>query len=173
MFSKPTCNNKANGSTVSSIRQTTLCLLLKDGHVLLAMKKRGFGIGKWNGTGGKFDPEKDKDILSAAIRETQEEIGVLIKNPEKSGLFRFRFPHKPDFDQDVHLFVAQEWSGEPTESEEMMPKWFAFDEIPYDKMWNDDQHWLPYILKGRKLEADFVFGKDNNILEKHDIRCLS
>ena len=40
------------------------------------MKKRGFGVGRWNGTGGKFDAGKDKNILGAAIRETKEEIGV-------------------------------------------------------------------------------------------------
>jgi hypothetical protein len=32
---------------------TTLCFCLKNDLVLLAMKKRGFGTGKWNGYGGK------------------------------------------------------------------------------------------------------------------------
>lgn len=31
----------------------TLCFIIKNGKVLLARKKRGFGKGKWNGTGGK------------------------------------------------------------------------------------------------------------------------
>lgn len=65
------------------IRQATLCLLIKDGKILLAMKKRGFGVGRWNGAGGKFDSEKDKDILGAAIRETKEEIGVYVKIQKK------------------------------------------------------------------------------------------
>jgi hypothetical protein len=35
--------------------QTTLVLLFNDqGQILLAMKKRGFGVGKWNGAGGKI-----------------------------------------------------------------------------------------------------------------------
>jgi 8-oxo-dGTP pyrophosphatase MutT (NUDIX family) len=73
------------------------------------MKKRGFGMGRWNGAGGKFDPEKgDKNILEAAIRETKEEIGVEIKNPEKVGLFHFQFAEKPEWNQDVTLFVAKE-----------------------------------------------------------------
>ncbi|HET8669978.1 MAG TPA: NUDIX domain-containing protein, partial [Candidatus Saccharimonadales bacterium] len=41
---------------------------------LLAMKKRGFGINKWNGVGGKVD--EDETIEQAAIRECQEEITV-------------------------------------------------------------------------------------------------
>ena len=142
-----------------------MCLLIKNDKILLAMKKRGFGIGRWNGTGGKFDPEKDKNILDAAVRETREEIGVEVKNPEKVGLFHFTFPHKPEWDQDVHLFLAKDWLGEPTESDEMMPKWFSFNEIPYDKMWPDDIHWLPHIIKGEKVEADFSFSEGDKILD--------
>jgi len=153
------------------MRQTTLCLLIRENEILLAMKKRGFGVGRWNGTGGKFDPEKDKTIIDAAIRETKEEIGVEVKRPEKVGFFHFRFPHKPEWDQDVSLFLAKEWEGEPKESEEMMPKWFKFSEIPYDKMWDDDTHWLPHVLKGEKLEADFIF-KEGDIIDKHIIKIV-
>ena len=147
------------------MKQTTLCLLLKEKEILLAMKKRGFGVGRWNGTGGKFDPAKDEDILGAAIRETKEEIGVEINNPEKSGLFHFRFANKAEWDQDVSLFVTRDWLGEPTESEEMAPRWFSFNEIPYENMWPDDKHWLPHILQGKKVEADFVFGEGDKILD--------
>ena len=40
------------------MKQTNLCFLLKDGKVLLGMKKRGFGAGKWNGFGGKLKEGK-------------------------------------------------------------------------------------------------------------------
>jgi len=33
------------------------------------------------------------------------------------------------------------------ETEEMKPEWFSIDEIPYDKMWDDDSYWMPRILK--------------------------
>ncbi len=153
------------------MKQVTLCLLIKDNEILLAMKKRGFGVGRWNGTGGKFDAEKDKHILDTAVRETEEEIGVKIINPEKVGLMHFYFPHKPEWNQDVHLFLAKEWEGEPTESEEMAPKWFASNEIPYDKMWDDDKFWLPHILEGKKLEAEFTFAEGDKI-GKHNIKIV-
>ena len=35
------------------LKNVTLLLIRKDDEVLLAMKKRGHGAGKWNGTGGK------------------------------------------------------------------------------------------------------------------------
>ena len=151
------------------MKQATLCLLIKNDQVLLAMKKRGFGVGRWNGTGGKV--KDGEEIVDAAIRETKEEVGVDIKNPEKVGLFHFTFEGKPEWNQDVTVFLAKEWQGEPTESEEMAPRWFAFEEIPYDKMWSDDIHWVPLVLQGKKLEADFLFGEGDRLLS-HDIKIL-
>ena len=140
---------------------------------MLGMKKRGFATGKWNGFGGKIDEEKgDKNILDAAVRETKEEAGVTIINPEKVGTFHFRFPYKEDWDQDVHLFLVKEWEGEPAESEEMMPKWFKFNEIPYETMWDDDKHWLPLILANKKIEADFIF-KEGEIISSQDIKIVT
>lgn len=147
------------------MRQATLCLLLKEGEILLALKKRGFGVGRWNGAGGKFDPEKDKTILDAAVRETKEEIGVQVKNPEKVGTFHFRFVNKEEWNQDVHLFLAKDWEGKIEESEEMKPNWFKFDQIPYQNMWPDDIYWLPKVLEGKKLEANFTFGQGDKILD--------
>ena len=64
------------------MKQTTLCFLLNDrGEVLLAMKKRGFGTGKWNGVGGKV--QEGEDIAAAALREIKEEIGVTVSQAER------------------------------------------------------------------------------------------
>ena len=42
--------------------------------LLLGMKKRGFGEGKWNGYGGKMDiAAGDKTLKDCALRETHEE----------------------------------------------------------------------------------------------------
>lgn len=44
----------------------TLLFVLKPGKVLLGMKKRGFGEGRWNGFGGKV--QLDETIEEAAKR---------------------------------------------------------------------------------------------------------
>lgn len=154
------------------MKKTTLSLVVKDKKVLLAMKKRGFGQGRWNGSGGKFDEQKgDKSILDTAIRETKEEIGIELKAPTQVGVFRFKFPHKPEWDQEVAVFLAKDFHGEIKESEEMLPQWFGLKEIPYDQMWDDDKHWLPHILAGRKLDADFTF-KEGDKIEKFKIKFV-
>lgn len=146
----------------------------KGKQILLAMKKRGFGVGRWNGVGGKLDPKKDRHIRDSAIRETEEEIGVKIKNPTRVAIMDFYFPEVPkekDFDQQVHLFLAKDWEGKPIETDEMAPKWFNVNEIPFDKMWSDDAFWMPHILKGKKLKARFSFGKEQEVIER-DIKIV-
>ena len=44
----------------------TLIVVKKDDQVLLGFKKRGFGINKWNGFGGKV--ESGESITTCAIR---------------------------------------------------------------------------------------------------------
>lgn len=152
--------------------QSTLCYLLKedqnDKELLLAMKKRRFGTGKWNGIGGKIDPEKgDMDIVDTAIRETEEEIGIKIKELEKVAVLNFLYPYGTQRKWETHVFLVRNWEGKPAESEEMVPKWFKVKEIPFDEMWPDDKFWLPQVLEGRKLKARFVFGEGEIISEQN------
>lgn len=151
--------------------QVTFCLLVKEENdqkkYLLAMKKRGFGMGKWNGPGGKFDTSKgDKDLIDTAIRETQEEIGVKIEEPEEFAVLNFNFSDKTDQNLKVFVYVIKKWQGEPEESEEMKPKWFKEKDIPYDKMWDADKYWLPYIIRGKKFKAKFIYDAENKVIGK-------
>ncbi len=130
------------------------------------MKKRGFGIGRWNGVGGKVGDKQKETIAEAAARETKEEIGVDIANFYKVAELTFYFPLNPAWDQEVHVFFAKKWRGEPSESGEMNPKWFSVSEIPYQKMWPDDEFWLPEVLNKNLLKAAFKFGENDVILEK-------
>ena len=61
--------------------ETTLCLLKKDNQILLAMKKRGFGEGKYNGVGGKI--EEGETPEEGTIREIEEEFGIKVKIVKK------------------------------------------------------------------------------------------
>lgn len=60
--------------------------------VLLGEKKRGFGMGKWNGFGGKVDPT-DASIVAATAREIQEEANVTVREADLAprGVLLFTF----------------------------------------------------------------------------------
>ena len=150
------------------MRQATLLFLIEDDQLLLALKKRGFGMGKWNGVGGK--PNNGETIEQTAIRECQEEIAVKPIELSKTAVLNFYFPKsRQGWDQQVSVYLCRKWQGEPAESEEMAPKWFKFNEIPYEQMWADDKIWLPKVLEGHFVEADFYFD-DNNAVIKQNLK---
>lgn len=153
------------------LRQRTLCLLVKDGKILLAKKKRGFGEGKWlAGAGGKV--EEAETLENAVVREAIEEIGVAPNSFVRVATLNFYFPHvdKPEhWNQQVCVFTSGDWSGEPRESDEILPQWFNINEIPLEQMWSDARYWLPDILKGEILNADFLFKPDLEV-EEHKIK---
>ena len=64
-----------------STKVLSLLYLRRDNEILLAMKKRGFGEGRWNGVGGKV--EAGESIEQAMICEAQEEISVTLTTYEK------------------------------------------------------------------------------------------
>lgn len=134
----------------------TLVFLRQDDQILLAMKKRGFGEGRWNGVGGKVDA--GETIEQAMIRETQEEISVTPVDYEQVAYLDFTIDAdtKP-WQQEVHVYMCTRWEGEPTESEEMAPQWYSLNALPYNNMWQDDEIWLPQVLKGKKLHGAFTF----------------
>jgi 8-oxo-dGTP diphosphatase/2-hydroxy-dATP diphosphatase len=143
----------------------TLCLIIRDDRILLGMKKRGFGAGRWNGFGGKV--EEGESIEEGAKRETLEESGVTIIEMEAVGIHEFEFAHDRGNILEVHVYRVTAWEGEPRETEEMRPQWFTTDAIPYDAMWPDDIHWIPVFLAGKKFRTRFLFGEGDSVLENH------
>ena len=151
------------------MRQATICFLVKEkegkiNEICLAMKKRGFGIGRWNGFGGKV--KEGETIERAMERETEEESKVDIKSFYKVAELSFFFPHNPDWDQQVHVYFCEDWVGEPQETEEMKPQWFLTSDILFDQMWPDDIYWLPKVIEGKLLKARFVFEKGDRVKEQ-------
>ena len=123
------------------------------------MKKRGFGVGRWNGFGGKL--EENETIEVAAKREMLEEIGIESNELNKVGILDFEFENDPKI-LEVHIFHITKFSGEPKETEEMKPEWFDVDKIPYNQMWSDDIYWLPMLLSGKKFRGKFLFDRPSD-----------
>ncbi len=148
----------------------TLLFLRKGDQILLAMKKRGFGAGRWNGVGGKLEP--GETIEAALIRESQEEIGVTPTSYTPVAELDFIQDAEVDpWHMYVYAYIADEWEGEPEESEEMAPAWYDIADIPYGDMWQDDTYWLPLVLAGDKVTGTFTFDSNDN-LTMHDITVV-
>jgi len=123
--------------------------------VLLGRKARGFGEGKWNAFGGKFDPNIDKTIKLSARRELEEECNLQVPEHllKQDGILFFQYPENLEKRLfQVHCFSVDynklPTDSIPTASEEMNPiKWYSKQEVPIDKMWADDEFWLAQYLE--------------------------
>ncbi|OWF51812.1 7,8-dihydro-8-oxoguanine triphosphatase-like [Mizuhopecten yessoensis] len=143
----------------------TLVLLRQAPRILLGMKKRGFGVGRWNGFGGKVEP--GETIKAAARRELLEESCLVCNDLKEVGLLKFEFLGNPQI-WEVHVFTSNNFEGEAKETEEMRPQWFEEKSIPFDQMWPDDILWFPHFLNGKKFSGYIVFeGMDKMV--KYDV----
>lgn len=150
------------------LQTTHVFLFNSKNQVLLGMKKRWFGEGKWNGFGGKN--KWDETIIQTALRELHEESGVLL-NPEqvdKAGILHFYREDKSEWDQDCHIYWwYYDWPFE--ETNEMRPQWWDFDKIPYELMWEDDNIRFPKLLaKQFPMDIDFTFNTDWKLIKFFD-----
>jgi 8-oxo-dGTP diphosphatase/2-hydroxy-dATP diphosphatase len=137
----------------------TLCIVRQNGEVLLGMKKRGFGVGRWNGFGGKV--EEGETIEGAAKRELKEESGLETVEISEKGIIDFEFENSSKV-LEVHIFTVPRFIGDIKETEEMRPKWFDEKELPFNKMWTDDKYWMPLLLNDKKFKGKFLFDKPSD-----------
>jgi 8-oxo-dGTP diphosphatase len=144
-------------------RETAVvCYVFRGNEVMLIHKKTGLGSGLINAPGGRI--EDAETALEAAIRETEEETGITPINPIQVGNLSFQFVD--GYSLKGYVFFAYDHTGEMQETDEADPFWAEVSRIPYDKMWEDDQYWLPEALQGKNISGKFIFD-DKSMLSKN------
>jgi 8-oxo-dGTP pyrophosphatase MutT (NUDIX family) len=143
-------------------------------RVCLGVRKKvssGLGENLLAGIGGKIGdaPEIQNETSDDAMdRESNEEIGVKVLEKQEMGRLRFIFSHKPTdskWNQDVRVYSITRWQGLPSETESTKPEWFDIGDIPWGRMWADNEYWLPKVLSGQRVDAIFLFSDDNKVVE--------
>uniref|UniRef100_A0A1Y1NIZ7 Oxidized purine nucleoside triphosphate hydrolase n=1 Tax=Photinus pyralis TaxID=7054 RepID=A0A1Y1NIZ7_PHOPY len=131
----------------------TLVFVKKQNEVLLGLKVRGFGVGLWNGFGGKV--EQGESIQEGAKRELKEESNLDVDKLKHVGIVTY----KEDFCRAiVHVFTTHNTTSHLKASEEMNPvTWYNFSNIPYQKMWPDAKLWYPYMLRDEHFLAEITY----------------
>lgn len=130
--------------------------------MLLIEKHRGLGRGKVNGPGGRLEPGETP--REAAVREVEEEILIRPLGVRHLGELWFQFTDGHSIR--VFVFRADDYRGEPGPTEEATPFWADLDAIPYERMWEDDAVWMPFLLRGEPFFGRFLFD-DDRMLEHH------
>ena len=141
-----------------------LTFIRRDGQLLLILKKRGLGNGKFNAPGGRL--ERGETPEQAAARETREETGLTPTGLCPAGRLDFAFTD--GYSLRCHVFTASGCTGILTETDEASPFWCSEADIPYGKMWSDDRLWIPLMLDGTPFHAAFIF--DGELMLWHLLR---
>lgn len=154
----------------------TLCFVLRDAEsgteVLLGLKRTGFGAGKIVGIGGHV--EAGESDAQAVVREVREETGLMVRQEDlaDAGIVEFIFPARPEWNMHCRIFTTRRWEGEPAESTEIAPEWFAVDALPLQRMWQDAEHWLPPALAGESIDVVVVLNADNETVTTVQTRSV-
>lgn len=127
----------------------TLLFVVCGDDVLLIHKKTGHGAGRINAPGGKL--QSGESVLACALRETREEVGLVVEHASCRAEMRFVERDGPQWLG--FAFVATAYTGVLTESAEARPFWCPITSIPYSDMWPDDKIWLPRVLESGDLRS--------------------
>jgi 8-oxo-dGTP diphosphatase len=130
------------------------------GDEVLMLQRGGrpedFHSGKWNGLGGKLDP--DESPLEAAVRETREESGLALSPVSFRARGFVQFPNfKPQKSEDwwVSVFTV-ELSRKPAQlraGDEGSLHWVARARVLELPLWPGDREFLPRVLAGEMVQG--------------------
>ena len=74
---------------------------------------------------------------------------------------------------EVHVFRCERWEGTPGPSEEMLPRWFAAEELPFDTMWADDPLWYPLFLERSSSFVGSFWFTQTTTLVRHTLAATA
>jgi len=137
--------------------EAVLCFVEQNGQLLLMHKKRGLGAGKINAPGGRIEP--GETAAQAAVRESEEEIGITPRSLRQTAELSFQFTD--GYSLLGYVFFADSYLGTAHATDEADPFWCPIADIPYDRMWEDDRLWLPEVLAGKYVVGRFIFEGDS------------
>ncbi|GAB3494110.1 NUDIX domain-containing protein [Amycolatopsis cihanbeyliensis] len=116
-------------------------LLVRGDELLLTQRRGTYGSGMWHLPSGKLDA--GESLLAAAVREAEEEVGVLIAPAELRHVHTVHVAGSGPVPRLGVFFEAQRWIGEPDNREPdkcSAVEWFRLDSLP-DEV-------IPYPLAG-------------------------
>jgi len=153
------------------VRHDVLCFIIDDKKLLMIKKSPElFGGGKWNGLGGKIGVDESPE--EACVREVYEESGLLASNLKYHGALKFWFGNPVEPFIICYVYSTNSFEGQLKESHEGILQWIDYDKIPYEEMWEDDQHWLPMLLQGKSFNGEFYFNSEGTKLLRHRLQAF-
>lgn len=125
---------------------TTLCYIEKDNQYLMlhrTKKENDLNEGKWIGVGGKF--EKDETPEECLLREVKEETGLTLTKYRLRAVITFISNEWGT--EYMHLFTANEFSGELIGCDEGELEWVNKNDVLKLNIWEGDRIFLKKMIE--------------------------
>jgi 8-oxo-dGTP diphosphatase len=151
--------------------EATICHIIRGRRLLLKKAIRGISVGKWNAPGGKTEPGETPE--EGARREVYEETGLRVSELFYHGTLTFIMDGGKTLHTRAHVFSTSKARGRARPSEEGPVKWFDRDGLPFDDMWEDDQYWIPLVLRGIRFNSTFTYDSTNRHVVGFEIKSPS
>ncbi len=104
-------------------------------------------LGKYNGLGGKLEP--DEDVLAGMRREIREEAAIECESLRLRGSISWPGFGKHGEDWLGFIFLVERFSGEPpARNAEGDLHWVPLDRMQSLPLWEGDRHFLPLVFDG-------------------------
>ena len=143
--------------------EAAVVIVVDGGHLLLLKAAAGHvGEGKWKGLSGKL--LLGESPSEGAAREAFEESGLRVSRLTRHGVVRCSFGGRENPDWILHVFSTDSFEGDMRHGPEGALNWFPLEEIPYGEMWEDNRHWLPLVLEGKKFSGCFCYDEEGSKL---------
>ena len=102
-------------------------------------------LGKYNGLGGKMEP--DEDVAACMRREIREEAGIEVESMRLRGTINWTGFGKNGEDWLGFIFRIERFRGEPhPENEEGPLEWVEIARLQELPLWEGDKHFLPLVF---------------------------
>ncbi|MGO4955931.1 NUDIX hydrolase [Luteococcus sp. Sow4_B9] len=102
-------------------------------------------LGKYNGLGGKVEP--DEDVVACIRRELREEAAIEATGLRLRGTVSWPGFGRHGEDHFGFIFVVDAFTGEvPDINEEGVLSWERIDGLDQLPMWEGDRHFLPLVF---------------------------
>ena len=142
-----------------AINSTLIYVERGDEYLMLhrTKKKNDLNHDKWIGIGGKF--EEDESPEDCMLREAREETGLTLTRWRYRGIVTFLSDTWET--EYMHLFTADQWTGDLKECDEGDLEWIKKSELLSLKLWEGDEIFLrlldtdePFFSLKLKYEGD-------------------
>lgn len=150
---------------ILKIKETTLCLIVKDDQVLMMLRNKkdnDVHLNKYNGLGGKL--EKGESKIECMLREVYEEAGINLTKYNYVGKVTFKNFGYQKGTEVMYCFVGYKYENEIGYCNEGELKWIDKDKILSLPLWDGDQYFIMKIIENKPFniylhyESDKVIG---------------